>query len=97
MGNLVADGIGLQLSYDATGPLARGVKGPHEMTARYNAMGQRMLKASGSQTRVYAVDEMGLPLRVYVVDANAAFDHTLRIDHALDSPIKKDHLDGICP
>ena len=86
MGNLVSDGIGLQLSYDATGRLARGAKGPQEMTARYNAMGQRMVKASGSQTRVYAVDEMGRPLGVYVLDANASNGFRVEEEYI--------HLDG---
>ena len=89
MGNLVSDGIGLQLSYDATGRLARGAKGPQEMTARYNALGQRMLKASGSQTRVYAVDEMGRPLGVYVVDANASNGFRVEEEYV--------HLDGWRP
>lgn len=40
------------------------------MTVDYNALGQRMVKASGSTVRVYAVDEAGRPLGVYVVDAS---------------------------
>ena len=89
MGNLVSNGIGLQLSYDASGRLVKGSKGPQEMTARYNAMSQRMLKASGSQTRVYAVDEMGRPLGVYVVDANASNGFRVEEEYV--------HLDGWRP
>ena len=89
MGNLVNDGIGLQLSYDATGRLAQGSKGPQSMTAVYNALGQRMLKASGSTVRVYAVDEAGRPLGVYVVDATQPNGYRVEEEYV--------HLDGWRP
>ena len=48
-----------------------------------------MLKASGSQTRVYAVDETGRPLGVYVVDANASNGFRVEEEYV--------HLDGWRP
>ena len=89
MGNLVTDGIGLQLSYDATGRLVQGSKGPQGMTAAYNALGQRMVKASGSEVRVYAVDEAGRPLGVYVVDAAQPNGYRVEEEYV--------HLDGWRP
>ena len=89
MGNLVGDGIGLQLRYDATGRLVQGSKGPQSMTAAYNALGQRMVKASGSEVRVYAVDEAGRPLGVYVVDAAQPNGYRVEEEYV--------HLDGWRP
>ena len=89
MGNLVNDRIGLQLSYNATGRLVQASKGPQSMNAVYNAMGQRVIKTSGSSVRVYAVDEVGRPLGVYIVDSSVASGYKVEEEYI--------HLDGWRP
>jgi hypothetical protein len=59
------------------------------MTAAYNALGQRMVKASGSEVRVYAVDEAGRPLGVYVLDSTATAGFRTEDEYV--------HLDGWRP
>lgn len=89
MGNLINDGIGLSLTYDVTGRLASGSKGASGMNAVYNALGQRVAKASPSETRLYAVDEAGRPLGVYVVDGSQPNGYRVEEEYI--------HLDGWRP
>ncbi len=93
MGNLLTDGLGLTLAYDASGRLVQGSKGPAQMTATYNALGQRMTKTttggSAPGTRLYAVDEAGRPLGVYVVDGSQPNGYRVEEEYV--------HLDGWRP
>jgi len=64
-GNLIADGAGLTLSYDAKNRLASTV-GPVGTTLyRHNAVGQRTEKAGTLGTELYAYDQTGRLLGVY--------------------------------
>ena len=76
MGNLVNDGLGMSLAYDATGRLTTAIKSAAQFTAGYNALGQRVTKTStgtsAAGTRLYARDETGRPLGVYVVDSSVS-------------------------
>lgn len=90
MGNMVNDGQGLSMSYDATGRMVSGSKDGQSLEAIYNALGQRMVKRSnGAETFVYLYDEAGRPLGSYVVDANAADGYRVQEEFI--------HLDGFRP
>ena len=93
MGNLLTDGSGLSLQYDATGRLARSTKGPAEVSAAYNLFGQRMLKSvvggPTAGTRLYAYDEARRPLGVYVPDSSQPNGFRVEEEYV--------HLDGWRP
>ncbi len=93
MGNLVNDGLGLSLSYDSTGRLTTATKSAAQFTAGYNALGQRVTKTSTGTstpgTRLYALDETGRPLGVYVVDSGASNGYRVEEEYV--------HLDGWRP
>ncbi len=90
MGNLVNDGLGMSLAYDATGRLTTATKSAAQFTAGYNAQGQRVTKTSTGTsapgTRLYALDETGRPLGVYVVDSGASNGYRVEEEYVhLDS------------
>lgn len=93
MGNLVNDGLGMALAFDATGRLTTATKSAAQFSAGYNALGQRVTKTStgtsAAGTRLYARDETGRPLGVYVVDSSASNGYRVEEEYV--------HLDGWRP
>ena len=77
----------------ATGRLTTATKSAAQFTAGYNALGQRVTKTStgtsAAGTRLYARDETGRPLGVYVVDSSASNGYRVEEEYV--------HLDGWRP